>query len=469
MKKLFTLLVLCVLCLNMSAQSSTNKIVLSIAPNATEVQFAVKLDGATSYSVNFGIGEGVQTFNKAATEDFIKVHYTFTHPRSSAREITLDATNIVTFRVTASKAINGIKEVVSDKIKELGFANTNLDAYPSLDISQCPALINAVFVGSNLESVKLPAGKTLESIQVSASWVGTKKSLKEINLSDAEGLKSILITDAILTEVDLSKQTDLETLCIYNPNKIGLRKIIGAKSLMKITRLNLNGNNLGFDQIPNRVIDEAPLEQFQYAQSYYYVDKSKINNNTIDLSHLLKTKGISTSEQNSSFTWLWKAKKEDKESVYSVEALAKKIRLWQDRGEVVVFTNGCFDILHRGHLTYLKEAATLGDHLVVALNSDSSVRRLKGDSRPINHELDRALLMSSLGFVDGVVLFEEDTPAEVLSQLRPNILVKGGDYKPEDVIGKEFVEEVQILPFQDGYSTTGIIKHIQELVKEGKL
>ena len=265
--------------------------------------------------VNFGIGEGVQTFNKAATEDFIKVHYTFTHPRASAREITLDATNIVTFRVTASKAINGIKEVVSDKIKELGFANTNLDAYPSLDISQCPALVNAVFVGSNLESVKLPAGKTLESIQVSASWVGTKKSLKEINLSDAEGLKSILITDAILTEVDLSKQTDLETLCIYNPNKIGLRKIIGAKNLVKITRLNLNGNNLGFDQIPNRVIDEAPLEQFQYAQSYYYVDKSRINNNTIDLSHLLKTKGISTSEQKSSFTWLWKAKKEDKLSV----------------------------------------------------------------------------------------------------------------------------------------------------------
>ena len=164
-----------------------------------------------------------------------------------------------------------------------------------------------------------------------------------------------------------------------------------------------------------------------------------------------------------------KAKKEDKESVYSVEALAQKIRFWQDRGEVVVFTNGCFDILHRGHLTYLKEAARLGDHLVVALNSDSSVRRLKGDSRPINHELDRALLMSSLGFVDGVVLFEEDTPAEVLSQLRPNILVKGGDYKPEEVIGKEFVEEVQILPFQDGYSTTGIIERIQGLVKEGKL
>ncbi len=164
-----------------------------------------------------------------------------------------------------------------------------------------------------------------------------------------------------------------------------------------------------------------------------------------------------------------KAKKEEKEMLYSVEALAKKIRTWQNRGEVVVFTNGCFDILHRGHLTYLKEAANLGDHLIVALNSDASVRRLKGESRPINHELDRALLMSSLGFVDGVVLFEEDTPSEILSKLRPNILVKGGDYKPEDVIGKEFVEEVQILPFQDGYSTTSIIERIQGSVEEGTL
>ena len=164
-----------------------------------------------------------------------------------------------------------------------------------------------------------------------------------------------------------------------------------------------------------------------------------------------------------------KARKEEKETLYSVPCLAKKIRLWQDRGEVVVFTNGCFDILHRGHLTYLKEAAALGDHLVVALNSDASVKRLKGESRPINQELDRALLMSSLGFVDGVVLFEEDTPAEVLSQLRPNILVKGGDYKPEEVIGKEFVDEVQILPFQEGYSTTSIIERIQRLVEEGSL
>lgn len=155
--------------------------------------------------------------------------------------------------------------------------------------------------------------------------------------------------------------------------------------------------------------------------------------------------------------------------IYTYAEMEQLVRKWQDKGEVVVFTNGCFDILHRGHLTYLKEAAGLGDHLIVALNSDESVKRLKGESRPINDEGDRSLLMSTLGFVDGVVIFKEDTPRELLAQLRPNILVKGGDYAPEDVIGRESVDEVRILPFKEGYSTTGIINKIKALVEEGKL
>lgn len=310
MKKFFTLLVVCGLCLNMNAQALKNKIVLSIAPNTTDVQFTVKVDEGTNYSVDFGEGEATKSFEKT-TEEFITVKYTFTNPKSDAREITLDATHLLSLRAAASKSINGIKEIVSDKITELGFTATNLDAYSSLDISQCPALVNAVFIGSNLESIKLPKGKTLESIQVSGSWSGEKKALKDINLSDAEGLKTILSTDAGLTEVDLTKQQDLVTLCIYNPLKIGLRKIKGAKELMKITRLCLNGNNLGFDQIPDRIVEEAPLEQFQYTQSYYYLDKSRVNNNTIDLTHLLKAKGIATKEQPSSFTWVWKTEEKN--------------------------------------------------------------------------------------------------------------------------------------------------------------
>ena len=141
----------------------------------------------------------------------------------------------------------------------------------------------------------------------------------------------------------------------------------------------------------------------------------------------------------------------------SWEDAAKKIKNWQARGETVVFTNGCFDILHRGHISYLSQAAALGDHLVIGLNSDASVRRLKGNTRPINGEIDRAYLLAALRFTDDVVIFGEDTPTKLLETLRPDILVKGGDYTVDQVIGKEFAREVRILPFVEGYSTTETI------------
>ncbi len=142
------------------------------------------------------------------------------------------------------------------------------------------------------------------------------------------------------------------------------------------------------------------------------------------------------------------------------ETAAEKIRAWQARGETVVFTNGCFDILHRGHITYLAQARALGDRLVIGVNSDDSVRRLKGPTRPVNSETDRTLLLAALRFVDEVVIFGEDTPEALLAKLRPDILVKGGDYKKEDVKGAESAGRVEILPFVDGCSTTGIIKKI---------
>lgn len=145
------------------------------------------------------------------------------------------------------------------------------------------------------------------------------------------------------------------------------------------------------------------------------------------------------------------------------------ITQWQNKGETVVFTNGCFDILHRGHITYLQEAAQLGDHLIIGLNSDASVRRLKGETRPIVREEDRAALLSALRCIDGVVLFEEDTPAELLAYLRPNMLVKGGDYKIEDIIGRESVDHVEVLSFKEGYSTSDIVGKIATMAKEGKL
>ncbi len=130
----------------------------------------------------------------------------------------------------------------------------------------------------------------------------------------------------------------------------------------------------------------------------------------------------------------------------------------------VVFTNGCFDILHRGHVSYLAQARDLGDMLVLGLNSDASVRRLKGPSRPINDEQSRALVLASLECIDYVVLFSDDTPYRLIEAVQPDILVKGGDYVIENIVGYDIVKArggvVQTLPFVDGFSTTDIVNRM---------
>lgn len=146
----------------------------------------------------------------------------------------------------------------------------------------------------------------------------------------------------------------------------------------------------------------------------------------------------------------------------SREEAEEKVKRWKAHGETVVFTNGCFDILHRGHITYLQQAASLGQHLIIGLNSDRSVRALKGPERPVNNEEDRSFMLAALRCVDEVVIFDEDTPEELLSHLKPDILVKGGDYKVEEVAGRQYAGKVEILPFVDGYSTTSLIHKIRK-------
>lgn len=145
------------------------------------------------------------------------------------------------------------------------------------------------------------------------------------------------------------------------------------------------------------------------------------------------------------------------------------IKNWQQQGKKVIFTNGCFDILHIGHANYLAQARNLGDKLVVGLNADSSVRALKGATRPLVDEEARAGLLASLACVDMVVLFTEQTPEQLLSVLRPDVLVKGGDYQLEQVLGREYVQEVALLDFTEGYSTSNLVEKISKLAKEGKL
>jgi D-beta-D-heptose 7-phosphate kinase/D-beta-D-heptose 1-phosphate adenosyltransferase len=156
----------------------------------------------------------------------------------------------------------------------------------------------------------------------------------------------------------------------------------------------------------------------------------------------------------------------DVKVVSDLPRFGRRMELYRAQGKRVVFTNGCFDILHRGHVTYLNRAKALGDLLVVAVNSDDSVRRLKGDSRPINALDDRMRVIEALSCVDHVIAFDEDTPVELVRTLRPDIYAKGGDYTRESLPETPIVEElggvVRILPFLEERSTTGVIEKIRE-------
>lgn len=146
------------------------------------------------------------------------------------------------------------------------------------------------------------------------------------------------------------------------------------------------------------------------------------------------------------------------------ENLTELLSIWRFKEEKIVFTNGCFDILHRGHVEYLSQAAALGTKLIVGLNTDLSVKRLKGESRPVNDEQARALLLSSLLFVDQVVLFAEDTPLELIRYIQPDVLVKGKDYEPEKIVGYDIVKakggKIVTIDLTEGFSTTSILKKI---------
>jgi D-glycero-beta-D-manno-heptose 1-phosphate adenylyltransferase len=150
--------------------------------------------------------------------------------------------------------------------------------------------------------------------------------------------------------------------------------------------------------------------------------------------------------------------------ILSWEKLKEKLDVVRQEGKKIVFTNGCFDILHVGHARYLNEARQAGDVLVLALNSDSSVRGLKGDKRPINPEADRAYVMASLAAVDYVVIFPEPTPLILIEYLKPDILVKGGDWKEEDIIGSDEIRtwggKVLVMPETEGASSTDMIDKI---------
>jgi len=152
--------------------------------------------------------------------------------------------------------------------------------------------------------------------------------------------------------------------------------------------------------------------------------------------------------------------------IYSWEKIIKQCAIWRFKEKKIVFTNGCFDILHLGHIEYLAKSLDFGDVLIVGLNSDASVKKIKGPGRPIINEHARALLLASLSFVHAVVLFDQDTPYDLIKNIQPDVLVKGEDYSVEQIVGNDIVRagggEIKTVELTDGYSTTGLLKKIKE-------
>ena len=150
--------------------------------------------------------------------------------------------------------------------------------------------------------------------------------------------------------------------------------------------------------------------------------------------------------------------------IVSLPDATELVSQWKADGQKVVFTNGCFDVLHYGHVCYLSEAKGLGHKLIIGLNSDASVRRLKGETRPINGQKERATLLATLGFVDAVVVFDEDTPEKLIEAVKPDFLVKGGDYTFETIVGADFVSsyggKVITIPLVENFSSSLIIKRL---------
>jgi len=155
-----------------------------------------------------------------------------------------------------------------------------------------------------------------------------------------------------------------------------------------------------------------------------------------------------------------------KSKIFDQDKLSELISNWKNDNKTIVFTNGCFDVLHKGHIEYLLQAKNLGDILIIGLNSDNSVKRLKGNTRPINNQDARALMLASFMFTDAIVVFDEDTPENIIKKYSPDVLVKGGDYSFNEIIGADYVTKnggkVEIIPLVEGYSSSNIIKKFHE-------
>ncbi|MDD3008318.1 MAG: D-glycero-beta-D-manno-heptose-7-phosphate kinase [Arcobacter sp.] len=352
------------------------------------------------------------------------------------------------------ESINDISEQSSNKILEN--LKVNIKKYDSIILSDygkgvlTTNLTKEIIKIANENKVKVlvdPKGKDYSKYKGSYTLTPNKKEAMEATNIDIKDEKSL-----VKALEDLKQKCDLEvSLITLSENGIAILKdelivkptvarevydVTGAGDTVIASIAFALGNDLNIE------------EAISFANLAAGVVVGKIGSATATLDEIYE---YESSLHKSSSTSHIKTFQEIEKLAYKFHELGKK----------VVFTNGCFDILHAGHVKYLEVAKSYGDVLIVGVNADSSVRKLKGPTRPINNQDDRAYILASLESVDYVVIFEEETPYELIKLVKPHTLVKGGDYEGKDVVGQDIANELKLVQFVDGKSTTNTIKRIQ--------
>ena len=352
------------------------------------------------------------------------------------------------------ESIDDISEQSSNKILEN--LKVNIKKYDSIILSDygkgvlTTNLTKEIIKIANENNVKVlvdPKGKDYSKYKGSYTLTPNKKEAMEATNIDIKDEKSL-----VKALEDLKQKCDLEvSLITLSENGIAILKdelivkptvarevydVTGAGDTVIASIAFALGNDLNIE------------EAISFANLAAGVVVGKIGSATASLDEIYE---YESSLHKSSSTSHIKTFQEIEKLAYKFHELGKK----------VVFTNGCFDILHAGHVKYLEVAKSYGDVLIVGVNADSSVRKIKGPTRPINNQDDRAYILASLESVDYVVIFEEETPYELIKLVKPHTLVKGGDYEGKDVVGQDIANELKLVQFVDGKSTTNTIKRIQ--------
>jgi len=313
-------------------------------------------------------------------------------------------------------------------------------------------LTQSLIIAAKENNIKIlvdPKGPDYSKYKGAYLLTPNKKEASEatnISINDDESLSQAIRTLKEKCDLDVSLITLSENGVAIFDNKLRTHPTVAIEVFDVTGAGDTVLASLGFALSCNKSIDEA----VKFANLASSVVVGKIGSATASLNEIIEY------EQSLS-------KNTSDELIKTSEELSHIVKDLKNKNKKIVFTNGCFDILHIGHIKYLEKAKSFGDILILGLNSDDSVRRIKGEMRPINNQTDRAYILASLGMVDYVVTFDQDTPINLIKLIEPDILVKGNDYKSKKVVGKDIAKELKLVQFIEGKSTTNTIERIQNL------